>query len=125
MLKLTYNEYAEDGIFGTLRFYEDDKDFCVFLTHAYKQPDGSYKPIVEPGQYVCVLGVHQLENAIPFDTYEVEGVKGHSGILFHPGNWNFDSKGCFLLGKDIEPSNVGRMVTNSRIMFRMFMARLG
>ena len=71
---------------------------CRTLSHAYQQDDGSWLPKVPPGRYLCVFGQHQLTHG-PIQTFEITGVPGHSGILFHPGNSNGDSEGCELPGQ--------------------------
>jgi hypothetical protein len=52
----------------------------------------------------------------------VTGVAGHTGLLFHWGNWNRDSDGCILTGEAFADSAKGEMVTNSRASFARFMA---
>lgn len=96
---LRTSDYRADGIFSTL--WRDDLQFCVTLEHAF--PDGdSYLPKLPRGAtYQCVRGMHQLEHGGPFITFEITGVPGHSGILFHVGNFNRDSNGCVLLGAQI------------------------
>ena len=67
--------------------------------HAYQQPDGTWQPKIPNGVYQCQLGEHQLEGQDPFQTFEVLGVPGHFGILFHKGNLpEAESAGCILLG---------------------------
>lgn len=122
MNKLVYYEYAIDGIFGELFLGNTDQKFCVTLVHAYEQLDGTYLPKVPPGVYKCVRGIHHLgPKAIPIETFEIIGIVGHSGLLFHPGNWNKDSEGCTLLGQYVVGSPYGRMVGNSQATFKIFM----
>ncbi len=118
-------EFRADGIFGKFRF-DDEPTFAFTLEHAYKQPDGSYDAKLQPGTYTCVRGTHKLHNGVPFETFEITGVTGHSGILFHAGNFNRDSEGCVLIGKDIavNPATGEEMVTGSRGEFAAFMERL-
>ncbi len=52
-----------------------------------------------------------------FETFEIRGVPGHTGILFHWGNYNQDSDGCVLLGS----ARNGDMIVNSREEFANFM----
>ena len=57
-----------------------------------------------------------------FETFEVLGVEGHTGLLFHWGNFNRDSEGCILTGEEDFTSDSGeRMVTASRKAFAEFM----
>ena len=125
MCTLTYNTYRPDGIFGEFAFEGDSEPFMVTLSHAYQQADGTWQPIVKPGEYRCVRGTHALSNGIPFETFEITGVEGHSGLLFHPGNFNADSHGCTLCGDKIVVQADGSwMVTNSKAKFLSFMAQL-
>lgn len=123
-LKLTRTDFLASGIFGTLE--SDDKKIALLtLEHAYPFiPDGSsasttYKPKLPPGVYKCVRGMHRLESMpIPFETFEITGVVGHTNILYHVGNFNSDSSGCVLLGLSRD-SNLG--IFKSRIAFQSFM----
>jgi len=120
-LTLKRTDHREDGIFGVLL---DDKgnQIAVTLEHSYDSMngDGSYTSKIPNGTYTCIRGEHCLHiNSPKFSTFEITGVKGHSGILFHKGNVNIDSNGCVLLGKAYggEP----RMLYNSRITFDKFL----
>ena len=124
---LKYLDYRADGIFGQFWFAGSNEPFCVTLSHAYQQDDGSWKPIVLPQDIPlkCVRGTHALANGIPFETFEITGVPGHSGLLFHPGNFDRDSHGCTLVGEAVATQADGsRMITNSRSTFLEFMAAL-
>lgn len=100
------------GIFGELFDAEgEQRKLFQTLEHAFGIPDGgSYQPAVQPGTYRCVRGIHSLSNGIPFETFMLEDVPGHDGILFHVGNYNKDSSGCILLGKAKIPDGVGKSV---------------
>jgi hypothetical protein len=125
MNTLQYLDKRSDGIFGQFTFGGDSEPFMVFATHAYLQDDGSYAPIVQPGEYTCKLGTHALHNGVPFLTYEILGVEGHSGILFHNGNYPWSqSEGCNLVGEAIVPAGAHEMVTNSVATFHSWMAHL-
>jgi len=122
MNTIIYTEYASDGIFGTLYLNDSDKKFCVLLGHAYESNLRTYLPKVMPGVYKCVRGIHHLgPKALKIETFEITGIVGHSGLLFHPGNWNKDSEGCTLLGQYVVGSRYGRMVGNSQATFKLFM----
>ena len=114
-MTLYHQDFKETGIFGSMSWFKT-------LEHAYPGNPTGWVPIVQPGVYTCVLGAHRLDGMTEdFLTYEVMGVEGHTGILFHWGNWNKDSKGCILLGTARE----GDMVMYSRKAFGQFMAMQG
>lgn len=122
-LILTHDEFAQDGVFGRL-VTEIDDELAVTLEHVYLHPEGNVVSNKIPvGSYECVRGQHLL-HGMPqsFTTFEVMGVPGHTGILFHWGNYNKDSDGCILLGQSIAlQPNGERMITNSRATFEKFM----
>ena len=119
-------DFREDGIFSELRV--DGDLFCVTLEHAYPN-NGLWAPKLPRGAtYRCVRGLHRLRNynkGDVFETFEITGVSGHSGILFHPGNKNEDSDGCVLVGKkrDQTITNIV-IVTHSRDTFARLMEEL-
>lgn len=81
-------------------------------------------PKLPPGIYRCVRGIHRLHNkeAKPFETFEITGVPGHTGILFHVGNFIHDSDGCVLLGRVVSSTETEPvMVTDSVKTFTRFM----
>lgn len=112
-MTLIRDRYAEQGIFGTLR--AEGISFQT-LERAYPIP-GGFRPKLPTGEYQCVRGMHRLTRGEPFETFEIIGVKGHWGILFHVGNYNQDSSGCVLLGLRRE----GNAITGSRLAFFDFM----
>lgn len=97
-LKLTRNKFAMYGILGSISGAAFE---CLSLEHAYQQSDNSYKPKLPDGVYTCVRGTHMLHNLVPFETFEITGVPGATGILLHKGNYNKDSEGCVLLGDSL------------------------
>lgn len=123
ILNLTRTDFKSDGIFGELES-EDGKLYLFTLEHAYSQnPDGIHgaqvwAPKIPQGAYICVRGKHQLEGMTePFETFEITGVEGHTGLLFHKGNLDKDSSGCVLLGLIRSESEV----LNSQGGFSKFM----
>ncbi len=139
-LRLQYTEAGRsDGVFGWVLPADappesEAQPLCVFVTHAYLQPDGvTYRPKVRAGTYECVRGQHALEKGsvrVEFETFEVTGVLGHKGILFHWGNWGENSHGCFCVGRRVIRTEEDRdkdgapdeMVTESQASFTAFMA---
>lgn len=100
-MKLDRFEYSPDGIFGRL-VTEDGVELAKTLEHAYPTDTGHYIPKLPNGTYLCVRGIHQLARSAPFETFEITGVPGHTGILFHTGNFHGDSSGCVLVGRKID-----------------------
>jgi hypothetical protein len=117
--------YRPDGIFSRL-WHDDESLMCVTLEHAFQFPDtpaGLWEPVIKKGSYICVRGNHRLDGMThDFETFEVTGIVGHTGVIFHWGNWNKDSKACILLGASIVDSPSGKMVTDSVKTFQRFMA---
>jgi len=119
----------EAGVTGILSGFKDQSTpqeaIAVTLEHAYNG-EPKYAPKLLPGTYTCIRGMHRLHGmTIDFETFEVTGVLGHSGILFHVGNYNEDSDGCILLGHTITHDANGRlMITDSKLTFQRFMALL-
>ena len=110
---------SEFGIFSTIT---DNKGLNLYgLEHSYPK-DNHWITKVPEGIYTCQLGIHELSDLKPFQTYEVENVPNHTGILFHIGNYNKDSSGCILLGTELDLRN--GMILNSRVAFDKFMNSL-
>lgn len=114
-LTLKRTDFGNDGIFSILC---DENDNVLFhtLEHSFDN-----KPKVYNGTFICLRGEHQLDHGGPFETFEITGVEGHSGILFHVGNFNKDSDGCVLLGKDVIQYPNYRIVSESKQAFQDFM----
>lgn len=110
-----------DGIFSQLLDDNGNQVSCT-LEHAFPDGKGGFEPVIPPGTYTCVRGLHRLEHMTEdFETFEITGVQGHSQLLFHWGNWNKDSDGCVLTGSSIDKIVTPWMVTNSRFTFAKFM----
>lgn len=93
-LTLTRVRFSPEGIFGRLEGHRISFQALATLEHSF---DG--KPALPAGVYKCIRGQHQLaHHDFPFDTFEVTEIPGHTGILFHVGNFNADSSGCILVG---------------------------
>lgn len=114
---LIRTSHEESGIYGEL-LNDLGQQIAVTLEHAYLNSDGSYSSKIPDGDYICILGQHQLEGMThSFQAYELQNVLGHSNILIHMGNYNKDSDGCILLGEE----HSGDMITNSVKTFNEFM----
>lgn len=108
-----------DGIFGEIEDAESGDFVFISLERSY-----NLKPKVPAGVYTCERGLHSLESNPTkfFQTFEVMNVQGHTGILFHVGNYNADSSGCILLGLGRGFTVAGgKMITNSRRAMDKFM----
>lgn len=124
-LILKRKDYRNDGIFSEL-LTEEGKKLCETLEHSYPDSAGKWSPKIPGGNYLCVRGSHRLHADHPvFETYEVTGVSGHQGILFHCGNTENDSEGCVLLGQAAVEKDALRTLIHSRDAFKDFMARVG
>lgn len=102
-IQLTRLDITDKGIFGHLSFPGFD---CVTLENDEKEvPCGTYKVTLyqAPTYGLCPL-LH---------------VPGRSYILLHPGNWETNSKGCILVGKNRN----GYAVEHSRETFRLMMEK--
>jgi hypothetical protein len=110
-LTLTRHSFLPEGVFGSLELPGGLE--LHTLEHSYGN-----RPKVKAGVYQCVRGPHQLSHGGPFETFEVKGVAGHTGILFHVGNTQADSSGCILLGMEEK----GDALVKSRLAFNVFMA---
>lgn len=125
-LTLKRTAHDHDGIFGELK-RDDGSILCYTLEHAYdsKNGDGSYAPKLPVGTYRCVRGPHRLATMRDsFITFEVLKVPGHTGILFHVGNYNDDSSGCILVGKKVgyDMAKHCVMLEQSRRAFQEFLS---
>lgn len=124
-LVLKTQRIGPEGAFSYLKDLAGNQ-IAVTAEHTYDQPDGSQMVKVPPGRYLCVRGVHTLNGRDWFETFEITGVLGHKGILFHPGNTEFDSDGCVLTGRGFGELQVHGLlmdaVLQSRDAFNDFMA---
>jgi|GEM_PF-3477331 len=113
--------YHIDGIISDATDTDTGRAVATTLEHSYP----GLTPKVPAGEYTCVRGTHQLHNGVPFETFEVTGVDGHSGILFHQGNFNDDSEGCILVGRSLAQGEHNgepcAMITESKTTFFLFM----
>ncbi len=121
-MDLTLIRFKKDGFGIFSRLYDDaHRQVAVCLEHAYPGPNlGEFFAKIPDGIYRCVRGMHMLKSG-PIETFEVTGIEGHAGILFHPGNFNDDSEGCILMGKSFMTTNKVEMITQSRLAFESFM----
>jgi hypothetical protein len=115
------------GIFGFLYIEKTTQErLAVTLEHAYMNEKSEWYAKVPAGKYLCKRGLHKLPNMDHnFETFEVTNVPGHWGILFHVGNFNKDSEGCILLGREFNNMSEPRAISGSRSAFAEFMGLQG
>lgn len=120
-LTLTRNEFRDDGIFSTLTDEAGNK-VASTLERAYDDiTPGKWLPKLYNGTFKCVRGQHRLASMrVPFTTFEITGVEGHTNVLLHIGNFSNDSEGCVLLGEDIAKT-APQMIVRSKFAFEKFM----
>ena len=120
--QLTRTAFRADGIFSELR-NDAAEELFVTCEHSYPDGYGNFLPKLPDGIYVCVRGMHQLEHMKePFETFEITGVPGHTGILLHVGNFNIDSDGCVLVGFALVQINGQQAISQSQYAFNTFMS---
>lgn len=121
MKNFTLRRYlsSKNGIFGNLSC--GPFLYLQTLEHAFANIPNSWTPALPDGEYICKIGTHTLDHGQVIQAYEVQNVPGHTGILFHIGNYNMDSNGCILLGEDKELEANPPLITGSRIAFNCFM----
>lgn len=109
-----------DNLWGTPGvLYDSDK---FMLTTLERKWEGNQHDIscIPDGKYISRRGKFPSHG----DTFEVTGVKDRSGILFHKGNYQTDSKGCILLGSGYAEINGQLAISGSGDAFKKFMEYL-
>ncbi len=97
------------------------KQVAVTVEHTYDVEGGGQMVKLPAGTYDCKRGMHTLNGHYWFETFEITGVVGRTGILFHPGNTELDSKGCVCTGEAFNHLYGLKDVTNSQETFQKFM----
>jgi hypothetical protein len=120
-LKLRRFQVRENGAFGYLSSQAGEQ-VAVTCERTFDDP---VAPVIPAGTYQCVRGMHTLDGTHYFVTYEVTGVPGHTGLLFHTGNTELDSKGCILLGTYFGTLGGELAVLESRQAFANFLSFVG
>jgi hypothetical protein len=127
-IKLQRLTFGEDGVFGILTGV-GIPTIASTLEHAFPVTEGSltrYEPKVAAGVYTCL---RHAPNRLPYETWELQNVpefQGQpvTGILIHVGNFNRNSDGCILVGRNIMPNPdapAENMVTSSQNTFNKLM----
>lgn len=120
-MKLIRNRADLYGIFGKM-IDDQSNQLAVTLEHAFLQADGSYKPKLADGSYICIK---RKSPKFGYNLFLIQNVPDFMGqtvtyIEIHIGNYNKDSDGCVLLGSAI---GVG-CILDSRLAFENFMANM-
>lgn len=81
------------------------------------------KSCIPNGRYHCTRINNRVTNGGTKleTTFEVNDVKGRSGILFHVGNFAKDTQGCILLGLGFDEMPGYPMITRSTDAFERFL----
>lgn len=117
-LRLVRVKRSAFGIFSQLA--GGDTFRLVSIEHSYPDDEGAPVAKIPDGTYTCRRGKHRLHGMTEdFETFEITGVPGHQGLLFHWGNFNRDSEGCVCVGKNFAKDMLS--VEHSRDAFKEFM----
>ena len=106
-----------DGTFGVLM--QDGVPFALTCERPWLD-NARNVSCIAGGAYQCIA-VDSPKFGV---TYEVTGVPGRSGILFHKGNTSDDSHGCILIGEEFGEIGGRTAVISSAKGFAEFIARL-
>ncbi len=101
---------------GTLGALLIDGNLECFSLEPYHRSNMKNISSIPTGQYICKPVKSQKYG----DTWEVTGVAGRSGILFHRGNTDEDTRGCILLGRGVD----GGKITDSKKAFDKFSKKI-
>ncbi len=120
-MDMTLTRFRKDvgGIFSYLKD-QNGNQIGVTLEHAYGDPP---EPKIPNGKWLCQRGTHELAVGPPFNTFEVTGIEGHTGLLFHRGNVDEDSEGCILVGNALGQLGDEEAVMGSALAFLNFLSR--
>lgn len=113
------------GTFGRLRMPDGWSVATVeprWLNNAKGEsciPAGDYQMAMRGSQMVARTSGNVFKVG-----WEINGVPGRDLIMIHPGNWQEDSNGCVLVGRDHQIVNGKPGISASRAAFADLMARL-
>lgn len=102
---ITVERFSQDSVCTLSRIYFDDMIFYGL------EPS---KPIIEDGSYLLML-THspRFSEKSPYNKVHhsqvplIKGVKGHTGVRIHVGNYPSDTDGCLLIGSTCSPAFIG------------------
>lgn len=100
----------------------DSEPICLTLELPWKNNAQNISRI-PAGMYDCKRVFDRTTGGGSFipETFEVMGVPGRSGILFHVGNSTKDTHGCILTGMTIGGTDQAGWVLNSKDAFGEFL----
>lgn len=109
--------------YGVLK--KDDSLVCVTLELPYVNNERNISSIPQGTYQIARTIGRETHGGMKLKTtYEVTGVPGRSGILFHPGNSAKDTKGCILVGLGIDGTQKDPTITRSLDGFQRFLEAL-
>lgn len=128
---LVRKDFRVDGIFGEL-WDERGEFYCVTLERAYPRKEITYPeetqntyspftylPKIPPGKYRCT---RFNSPHLGYIVWMLHDVPGHDHCLIHIGNYNENSDGCVLVGKQIgNKTDLGKMIMSSEPTFKKLM----
>lgn len=105
------------GTFGVLRYGQ--APFAVTLERPWDDNKENIS-CIPAGRYRC----RRVKSPKFGDTYEVCDVPGRSHVLFHRGNYVYDTQGCILVGEEFSGTWDRPFVASSERGFSEFMKLL-
>jgi len=109
--------FTEFGTFGII--IHNGIPFALTLERPWLNNERDVSCIPE-GSYTC----KRFHSSSHPDTFEVMGVQGRTGILFHKGNLMDHSAGCILIGEEFGVLNGKPAILSSKKGFNEFMANM-
>lgn len=106
------------GTFGTLML--DNEVFCVTL-EPYDRNNAKFISNIPAQQYLC----KKIKSPRYGRTFEITGIQGRSNVLFHAGNYSYNTRGCIILAQHYGKIQGVRAILNSGDTFRKFMKKVG
>ena len=102
------------GTFGVLRIQK--QVFCVTLEPA-DVVNKKFMSSIPAQQYIC----NRCHSPKFGETFNIMHVPNRKEILFHAGNWVYQTEGCIILARHYGKLKGERAILNSGETFRKFM----
>jgi len=106
--------HPEEGTFGVMTI--NGVAACVTL-EPYSRDNASNVSCIPTGQYIC----KRYSSKKHPNTFEITGIQGRSGVLFHAGNIDEHTAGCILLGSEFGILGDDHAILESGKAFNRFM----